>query len=82
MLSLHKIKSFKTESRGVPAENKRYMFKMKNKAFQQGTIAKHCVRKIKSVVDEIPRRNLLLTDKIVDRPFCDCEDECLWDRWR
>ena len=51
------------------------------KAFQQGTSAKHCVRKIKSVVDEILRRNLLLSDKVVDRFFCDCEDECLWDRW-
>ena len=27
------------------------------KLFQQGTIAKHCVRKIKSVIDEILRRN-------------------------
>ena len=51
-------------------------------AFQQGTIAKHCVTKIKSVVDEILRRNLLLSDKIVDRHFYDYEDECLWNRWR
>ena len=52
------------------------------KAFQQGTIAKHGVRKIKSVVDEILWRNLLLSDKIAEWHFCDCEDECLWDRWR
>ena len=45
------------------------------KAFQQGTIAKHCVRKIKSVVDENLRRNLLLSDKIVDGHFCDYEDK-------
>ena len=48
------------------------------KAFQLGTSAKDCVRKIESVVDEILRRNLLLSDTIVDRRFCDCEDECLW----
>ena len=36
------------------------------KLFQQGTIAKHCVRKIKSVVGEILRRNLLLSDKIAE----------------
>ena len=29
-------------------------------------MAKHCVRKIKSVVDEILRRNLLLSDKIAE----------------
>ena len=48
---------------------------MLGKLFQQGTIAKHCVRKIKSVVDEILRRNLLLSDKIAELHFCDCEDE-------
>ena len=26
--------------------------------------------------------NLFLSDKIVDSRFCDCEDECLGDRWR
>ena len=50
---------------------------MLGKLFQQGTIAKHCVRKIKSVVDEILRRNLLLSDKIAERHFCDYEDDLL-----
>ena len=27
-------------------------------------------------------RNLFLSDKIVEARFCDCEDECLRDRWR
>ena len=26
--------------------------------------------------------NLFLSDKIVESCFCDCEDECLLDRWR
>ena len=26
--------------------------------------------------------NFFLFDKIVDSRFCDCEDECLRDRWR
>ena len=25
---------------------------------------------------------LFLSDRIVDSRFCDCEDECLRDRWR
>ena len=33
-------------------------------------------------MDEMFGSNLFLSDKIVDSRFCDCEDECLWDRWR
>ena len=35
---------------------------MLGKLFQQGTVAKHCVRKIKSVVNVILRRNLFLSE--------------------
>ena len=33
-------------------------------------------------MDEMFGSNLFLSDKIVDSRFCDCEDECLRDRWR
>ena len=51
------------------------------KAFQQGTIGQHCVGPKISFTDEMFGSNLFLSDKIVDSRFCDCEDECLWDRW-
>ena len=52
------------------------------KAFQQGTIGQHCVGPKISFTDEMFGSNLFLSDKIADSRFCDCEDECLWDRWR
>ena len=52
------------------------------KFFKQGTIGQHCVGPKISFTDEMFGSNLFLSDKIVDSRFCDCEDECLWDRWR
>ena len=52
------------------------------KTFQQGTIGQHCVGPYISFTDEMFGSNLFLYDKIVDSRFCDCEDECLRDRWR
>ena len=51
-------------------------------AFQQGTIGQHCVGPKILFTDEVFGSNLFLSDKIVDSRFCDCEDECLRDRWR
>ena len=32
-------------------------------------------------MNEMFGRNLFLSDKIVEPSFCDCEDECIRDRW-
>ena len=53
---------------------------MLEKLFSRVPSHKHCVTRKISIVDKILRRNLLLSDKIVKRHFCDCEDECLRDR--
>ena len=65
--SFPKMYASEQESQSVqPISSARSLF-MLGKLFQQGTIAKHFVRKIKSVVDEIlSRRNLLLSDKIAE----------------
>ena len=42
---------------------------MLEKLFSRGLSEKHCIRQKKPVVDEILRRNLLLSDKIAEDIF-------------